>query len=282
MTQRLENRVAIITGGASGIGLATGKRLLAEGARLVIADVNPESVQAVSREFDNNGLSTRCATRIADVSDEADVAALVRFTEEHFGGLDIAFLNAGVGGAFGSVTELETTHWDETFALLVRSVFLGIKYCSPAMSRRGGGSIIATSSVAGLSGGAGGHPYSAAKAAVVSLVRSTAIELAARHIRVNSVAPGLVATPLVHRGDETRVPPVSAQQPWPEIGQPEHIAGVVAFLASDDAAFVTGETIAADGGLTANGANLWDGALYAPGLSGMNRGSTGKKPTINN
>lgn len=282
MSERLQNRVAIVTGGASGIGLATSRRLLSDGARVVIADLNTLSADAALRQLAADGYDGQCIAVPGDVSDEAHVADLVEQTVEQFGGLDIAFLNAGIGGAFGSIRDLEVAHWDETFSMLVRSVFLGIKYCAGAMRRRGSGSIIATSSVAGLSGGAGGHPYSSAKAAVVNLVRTSAIELAPDRIRVNSVAPGLISTPLVHRGDESRIPPTSNQQPWPDLGQPEHLAGVVAFLASDDAGFVTGETIAVDGGVMANGANLWENNLYTTGLSGMNRGSTGKKPTINN
>ena len=281
MTKRLNDRVAIVTGGASGIGLATSRRLLSEGARVVIADMNAQATESALKQFAEEGYQAHCDAVLGDVSDETQVAELVAHAVKQFGGLDIAFLNAGIGGAFGSIRDLQVSHWDETFSMLVRSVFLGIRFSADAMKARGGG-IIATSSVARLSGGAGGHPYSAAKAAVVNLVRTSAVELAPDRIRVNSVAPGLISTPLVHRGDESRIPPTTRQQPWPDLGHPDHLAGVVAFLASDDAGFVTGQTIAVDGGLMANGANLWETNLYTGGLSGMNRGSTGKKPTINN
>lgn len=282
MNPRLKNRVAIITGGASGIGLATVQRFLSEGANVVVADINPDATATAMASLVDAGYQQQCDSFIGDISDESTVASLVQHTIDRFGKLDVAFLNAGVGGAFGSITDLDTAHWDETFSMLVRSVFLGIKHCTPAMKQLGGGSIVATSSVAGIGGGAAGHPYSASKAAVINLVRTSAIELAQHRIRVNSVAPGLISTPLVHRGDASRIPPTSGQQPWPDRGQPEHLASVVAFLASDDAGFVTGETITVDGGAMANSASLWENNLYVGAVSGMNRGSTGLKPTINN
>ncbi|MGB7305575.1 MAG: SDR family oxidoreductase [Burkholderiaceae bacterium] len=283
MTKCLQDKVAVITGGASGIGLATVMRFLNEGAQVVIADLNEQTGALAMKQVSSAGFVERCQFFKGDVSSESDMAALMKMAVDTFGALDIAYLNAGVGGAFGSICDLEQDHWDETFAILVRSVFLGIKYAAEPMKARGGGSIIATSSVAGISGGAAGHPYSASKAAVVNLVRTTAIELAPFRIRVNSVAPGLISTPLVHRGDVTKIPPTNnQQQPWPDIGQPDDIAGVVAFLASRDAGFITGETIVVDGGATANGANLWAHNVFASGLSGMNRGNTGLKPTVNN
>lgn len=281
MTLRFENKVALVTGGASGIGLSTCERLLREGAKVMIADLNEAAGQQAVAELTDKGFGGRVHFEPVDVANEAMVSASTELTVKTFGPLDIAYLNAGVGGAFGSITDLTQAHWDETFALLVRSVFLGIKYACEPMKKNGGGSIIATSSVAGISGGAAGHPYSASKAAVINLVRTAAIELAPHRIRVNSVAPGLISTPLVHRGDESNIPSVSSAQPWPERGQPEHIAGVIAFLASEDAGFITGETITVDGGATANGANLWQDNLFVSGRSGMNRGSTGLKPTIN-
>jgi NAD(P)-dependent dehydrogenase (short-subunit alcohol dehydrogenase family) len=196
---------------------------------------------------------------------------------ENWGRLDIAFLNAGIGGAFGSILETHVEDWDQTFAWLVRSVFLGIKHAAPHMIAGGaGGSIVATASVAGLSGGGGPHAYSAAKAAVVNLVRSAALEFAPERVRINAIAPGVIITPLVHRGDMRNVPDISARQPLPDQGQPEDIAGALAYLVSDDARFVTGETLVVDGGVLAASANVWgaDNQLMA-GRPGMNRGSTG-------
>jgi NAD(P)-dependent dehydrogenase (short-subunit alcohol dehydrogenase family) len=176
--------------------------------------------------------------------------------------------------------------------VLVRSVFLGIKHGARAMKRQGqGGSIINTASVAGLSGGSGPLCYSACKAAVINLTRSAATELAPDKIRVNAICPGAILTPLVHRGSPDAVRPrLAGLQPWPEVGEPEHIAGAALFLASDDARFVTGEPLVVDGGLTAAGPNLisrmregqgqTNASVFASGMTGVDKGSTGQPPVI--
>ncbi len=146
-----------------------------------------------------------CSSRPTDVSIEPDVEALVALAVESFGRLDVMFNNAGIGGAFGPITELEVDDWDATFAVNTRSVFLGIKYAARVMIAQGdGGSIINTASVAGLSGGGGPQAYSAAKAAVINLTQSAAVELAPHRIRVNAICPGAVYTDLLHRGDPKR------------------------------------------------------------------------------
>lgn len=271
---RLQDRVAVITGGASGIGLAAAERLLAEGARVLIADLNAEAGATALDKLRAAGHDGRVDFTAGDVADEAAVRETTKRAAETWGRLDIAFLNAGVGGAFGSILDTEVEDWDQSFVWLVRSVFLGIKHAAPLMGE--GGSIVATASVAGLAGGGGSHAYSAAKAAVVNLVRSAALELAPRRVRVNAIAPGVIVTPLLHRGDPKNVPDVSARQPWPDRGQPEDIAAALAYLVSDDARFVTGETLVVDGGVLAGAANIWgaDNRLLA-GRAGMNRGSTG-------
>jgi NAD(P)-dependent dehydrogenase (short-subunit alcohol dehydrogenase family) len=223
-----------------------------------------------------------------DVSREDDVAAMIALAEQDFGGVDVVFNNAGVGGAIGAITETEVEDWDYTFAVLVRAVFLGIKHGARAMKRRGqGGSMINTASVAGLSGGAGPLAYSAAKAAVINLTRAAAVELAEFRIRVNAICPGGILTPLVHRGaPELAEKRLETMQPWPEAGRGEHIAGAALFLASDDARFVTGEALAVDGGLTAAGPDLRR-RMRAAGeqargfdFTGVDRGSTGLPPVI--
>lgn len=272
--KRLEDRVAVITGGASGIGLASAERVLAEGGRVILADLNATTGQAALERLRAAGYEGRVDFVQGDVTSEAQVAATMERALANWGRLDIAFLNAGVGGAFGSILETEVEDWDQTFVFLTRSVFLGIKHAARRMGP--GASIVATASVAGLAGGGGSHAYSAAKAAVVSLVRTAALELGPRRIRVNGIAPGVISTPLAHRGDERNLPDLGGRQPLPDGGQPTDIAAAFAYLGSDDARFMTGETMVVDGGLMAGGASIWvnDNRLLA-GRPGMNRGSTG-------
>jgi len=286
---RLEGKVAVITGGASGMGRSTALRFLAEGARVVVADLN----DAVGKEFLESAAAAghRQSLRFVrtDVAEEADVEAMIGLAVAEFGRVDIVFNNAGIGGAFGPLTDLRVEDWDFTFAVLVRGVFLGIKHGARAMKRQGdGGSIINTASVAGLSGGAGPLCYSACKAAVVNLTRAASLELAPDKIRVNAICPGGILTPLVHRGSpEAMRPRLQTLQPWPEAGEGEHIAGAALFLASDDARFITGEALVVDGGLTAAGPNLISRmrdpetpSVYTMGITGVDTGSTGQPPVI--
>ncbi len=280
---RLTGRVAIVTGGASGIGCATVLRFLAEGARVLIADLNEANgaeTLAVARAA-GHGESVRFLR--CDVSKEEDVAALVDEAERRFGRLDIAFLNAGVGGAFGPIGETSAEDWDYTFAVLARSVFLGMKHASEAMKRHGrGGVILVTASIAGMVGGCGSHAYSAAKAACISLIGNVATELAPARIRVVGIAPGVISTPLVHRGRPEKFEKQLTQQPWPERGEPEHIADVAAFLCSDEARFITGETVKVDGGLLAQGVALWGMGRDSTFMksAGVNRGTTGEAMVV--
>jgi NAD(P)-dependent dehydrogenase (short-subunit alcohol dehydrogenase family) len=285
MAGRFEGKVILITGGGSGIGRATVLRFLEEGAEVLAADYNAESIEQTMALARQAGKAGRLASFRGDVAADADNAAMAAAALDRFGHLDYAFLNAGVGGAFGPLADTAVDEWDYTFAVLVRGVYLGLKHCSLAMRKGGkGGAIVATASVAGLGGGAGSHAYSAAKAAVVNLTKNVAVEFAEYRIRVNAVAPGLIMTPLLHRGHPERVAPMARQQPWPETGGPEHIAGVVAFLCSDDAGFVTGETVVADGGLIAQGINMWGRGDANPMLrrAGVDRGTTGEAGAVRN
>jgi len=285
MTGRFDGRVAVITGGASGIGRATVMRFLNEGAKVTFADLNDANAEeslAIARAA---GHGDRVAYVKADVTDEAAMEACFAGAAAQWGRLDVSFLNAGVGGAIGPITETTVEEWDTSFSFLVRSVFLGAKHSVPLMRANPGGesgAIVATGSVAGLSGGGGPHAYSAAKAAVINLVRSLSLELAMYRIRVNGIAPGLIDTPLAHGGDPSRLPDMSDRQPWPDRGQPEDIAATVAFLASDDAKFITGETIAVDGGVMANSSNIWGLGENCRFLqkAGLNKGTTGLENTV--
>ena len=272
-------RAALVTGGASGIGRATVARLVAEGWQVVLADLNVVNGKRAAAE-----LGPRARFVRADVSDEADVAGAVATCVAEFGRLDCVVNNAGVGGAFGALTDSDVQDWDYTFAVLVRSVFLGIKHGARAMRAAGrGGSIVNTSSVAAFSGGAGPQAYSAAKAAVLNLGRVAAAELAEDRIRVNTVCPGVIATPLVGPDRETTRAVMAEVQPWPDLGRPEDVAEVIAFLAGDAARFVTGEDITVDGGVRAAGPRMhaaYGGEPRTRGLVGLNRGSTGQPPVI--
>jgi NAD(P)-dependent dehydrogenase (short-subunit alcohol dehydrogenase family) len=281
MAGRLDGKVAIITGGASGIGRATTLTFLREGAKVVIGDMNEASIAettAIAKAGD------RLAALRGDVSKEQDVAALVDLAVTRFGGVDCIFNNAGVGGAFGPIGDTTVEEWDFTFAVLVRGVFLGIKHASNRMKAQGrGGSIINTASVAGIGGGAGPHAYSGAKAAVANLTRAVSVELASSLIRVNAIAPGGIKTPLATgRHEAAWDKMIHEKQPWPELGMPQHIADAALFLASEESRFITGQVLVVDGGLTAQGPNMFGRDASSPMLkkAGINTGSTGAPGTI--
>ena len=279
---KLAGKVAIVTGGASGMGRATVMRFLAEGAKVMVADLNDANGAETLAVAKAQGHADGIAFLRCDVAQESDVAALVAETVKRFGRLDIAYLNAGVGGAFGPIAETSVEDWDYTFAVLVRSVFLGMKHASLAMKKNGGGVILATASIAGMVGGAGPHAYSAAKAGVISLIENVAAELGPHRIRVVGIAPGVISTPLLHRGKPERYEAQFRRQPWPDRGEPEVIADVAAFLCSDDARFITGETIKVDGGRLAQGLGLWGTGADNPfrRTAGVNRGTTGEAMVV--
>jgi len=276
--------VVLVTGAASGIGRAATDRFLADGWAVVAADVNAVHGEALVDEQSAAGRIERLAFVPTDVAVEDDVAGAVRTAVDRFGRLDAVVNNAGVGGAFGPITELEADDWDYTFEVVTRGVFFGVKHGARAMLEAGGGgSIVNTGSVAGLSGGAGPQAYSAAKAAVINLTRSAAVELAPWRIRVNTVCPGLILTPILGAGASRLDEVVGRAQPWPDVGRPEDVAAVIRFLASDDARFVTGEAINVDGGLSAAGPHIGDTLGGNPGLRGLvgvARGTTGIAPTV--
>lgn len=276
---RLAGKVAVITGGASGMGFATVMRFAAEGAKVVIADFNAETGAAALETATRQGYDVSFIR--TDVACETDIEAMCAHALSTYGRLDVLFNNAGVGGAIGPLTETTVEDWDYTFDVLAKGVFLGMKHGTKVMRGQGeGGSIINTASIAGLSGDGGPLVYSAAKAAVINLTKSSAVELAPDCIRVNAICPGFIATPLNDRGkpEETQQA-FSKSQPWPDYGRGEHIAGAALFLASDDAAFVTGEHIVVDGGLTAEGPGrsrrFPEKSARNSRYSGITKGSTG-------
>ena len=281
MTNRLEGRTAVVTGGASGIGLETTRRLLNEGACVLIGDYNSDASAKACAQLGAEGFSGRVAYRRVDVAEEPDVEALMKEAVSRFGRLDIVFNNAGMAGAIGPIVETEVAHWDATFAVMMRGVFLGVKHGARQMIARGaGGAIVNTASIAGLVGGVLPTAYSAAKAAVLNFTKNAANELAEYRIRVNAIAPGVIFTPLMHNGREEQAEAVVREiQPWPDRGEAHHVAQVVAFLCSEDAAFVTGESIAVDGGYLANGllrVHPLPGAKAKPDYAGITYGLTGR------
>ncbi len=247
---RLEGKVAIITGGASGIGEGTVRLFASEGARTVIADIQDELGEALASQ-----LGDGVVYQHTDVSREDDIRACIERATRDFGRLDVLFNNAGFGGAVGPIDEITAAEYDSTMAVLLRAVFLGIKYASPVMKSQGAGSIISTASVAGLRAGEGPHIYSVAKAAVIQLTKTAALELGEAGVRVNCICPGAIVTPLVNRGGA--IPPdalkqvFTAFQPVRRPGMPEDIARAALFLASDESTFVNGHAMVVDGGFMA-------------------------------
>ncbi len=283
---RLAGKVAVVTGGASGMGKATVLRFLEEGAKVVVADFNTLTGETVLAQAADMGFADNIRFVQCDVAQEKDIEAMLACAVDNFGRLDIVFNNAGVGGAIGPLTETTVEAWDYTMDVLAKGVFLGIKHAARIMKAQGhGGAIINTASIAGLSGDGGPMVYSAAKAAVISLTQSAAVELAPDHIRVNAICPGFIATPLAAAGQmEATEERFAKSQPWPEHGRGEHIAGAALFLASSDAEFVTGEALVVDGGLTAAGPELSKkfprGSARDSKVSGVTKGSTGEAPQI--
>jgi NAD(P)-dependent dehydrogenase (short-subunit alcohol dehydrogenase family) len=286
MMNRLDEKVAVVTGGASGMGLSTVVRFLEEGAAVVIADFNETTGTAAVEKAISLGYERRVSFIKTDVAREADIVAMLDDAVNRFGRLDVLFNNAGVGGAIGPLTQTTTEDWDYTFDVLAKGVFLGLKHGARHMQAQAhGGSIINTASIAGLSGDAGPLVYSAAKAAVISMSKAAAVELAQYRIRVNAICPGFIATPLADGGKPEAIRKSFAKsQPWPDYGRGEHIAGAALFLASSDAEFVTGESLVVDGGLTAAGPELSRKfpkiSASNSNFSGVTKGSTGEPSEI--
>jgi len=253
---RLQGKVAVITGGSSGIGAATVRRFCAEGARVVIGDVDDVGGAGLLEGLRAGGAEVvyqRC-----DVALEAEVEALLGVALAKFGGLDVVFNNAGIAGIPMPLLETEASAWDQSLAVNLRGVFLGVKHAGRTMRERGiHGSIISTASVAGLGGGRGPIAYSAAKAGVINLTRQAAIELAPLGIRVNCIAPGGIVTPIFtrHVAEEFIAPILAKAQPIARAGRPDDIANAALYLASDESSFVSGECLVVDGALTAGSRN---------------------------
>jgi NAD(P)-dependent dehydrogenase (short-subunit alcohol dehydrogenase family) len=270
MAGRLEGKVAMITGAASGIGLGTLELFVSEGAKVIAADIQDEKGAMLERRFPDAVRYSRC-----DVTQEADIAAAVALAESAFGGLDIQFNNAGISDRMGAITEVTADGWNWIFDILVRGPALGMKHAVPAMLKRGAGSIINTASIAGLQAGWGPIAYSTAKAGVVHMSRCAAAQLSPQGIRVNAICPGLIATSIfgatmgMTRDAADQMAALVAQnaqiaQPVKKPGLPQDIAQAALYLASDASAFVTGTHLVVDGGITVGSRHSWDPSAGSP------------------
>jgi NAD(P)-dependent dehydrogenase (short-subunit alcohol dehydrogenase family) len=243
MGEELAGKVAIVTGGASGIGRATAELFVDEGARVVVADVNDEAGEEVARS-----LGDAAAFRHADVANAADVQAVVDFAVEHFGGLHVMFNNAGIGSKFDRIVDNDFADFDAVIGVNLKGVMLGTQRAARHMAEHGGGAIVNTASIAALTGGAGPIVYRVSKAAVVQFSRCVAIDLAQYGIRVNCIAPGHIATGITNYD---MGPVIEHMQPLQRHGDSSDVAEAVLYLVSDRAAQVTGIVLPIDGGTTA-------------------------------
>ncbi len=246
---RLDKKVAIITGAASGIGRGVAELFLQEGAKVIIADINDDIGMKAANELGENARFKK-----TDVTSESDITALVDFAVSEFGQLDIMHNNAGAFGVRGELLGIDTDSFDATFALLVRSVFLGMKHAGTVMKKQGSGVILNTASISATTPGYGPHIYQAAKAAVLQLTKSVALEFAEYNIRVNSISPGGVYTPLISNAlgiDEDTTNDISdfmaTTMPLNRVGTPLDIARGALFLCSDEASFITAQNLIIDG-----------------------------------
>ena len=250
---RLSGKRAIITGAGSGIGRASALLAVSEGASVIAVDLVEDSVDQTAKIIRDNG--GEVTTVAADAGDEDAVHGLVDLAMSKFGGLDIFYANAGISGGLVPLSEQTPAHWMEVLRVNLLGPFLAIKHASPVMIEQGKGSIVCTASVAALRANAGGSPYSASKAGVISLVQTTANSLFGTGVRVNAVCPGLIETGMTkpifdgarQRGTEDKIGQLN---PTARYGLPEEIARVAMFLASDEASYVNGQAFPVDGGLT--------------------------------
>lgn len=238
-------KVAVITGGASGIGLATARKLLSEGAKVVLVDWN-EDVSEIAKTLNNDALGIGC-----DVSSDTDVQKSVNDIMEKFGHIDFLVANAGIGGGPNKAHEVSVDEWNKVIGVNQTGIFLMNKYVISEMLKNGGGAIVNTSSMYGLVGTTMSFAYSASKGAINQMTRSLALTYARDNIRVNAVAPGYVDTPILAEVPKEAKDAMANQLPVGRLGKDTEIANLICYLLSDDATFITGAIVPIDGGFTA-------------------------------
>ncbi len=248
---RLTGKVAIITGAGSGIGWAAASRFAEEGARVVCADVSGQEREIADL------LGDVALPAGVDVTQAADVQRMIATTIEHFGRVDILLNNAGFGGPHAALADTDEAMFDTIVAINLKGVFLGMKYAIPVMLDTGGGAIVNTASASGLVGWKGLSCYAAAKAAVVQMTKSAALDYAETNVRINAICPGMTYTGLAGAKPGDEVPPGNyLPTPMARWGEPAELAAAALFLASDEASFVTGAALPVDGGYSASGPML--------------------------
>jgi len=252
--KRLEGRVALVTGAASGIGRASAKLFAGEGAKVVAVDRAAE-VAATAEAIKGAGGTARAIA--CDVSNEAEIAAAVDAAVKEFGTLDVLYANAGVSGGLKPFLELDAADWLAVLQVNLIGAYLCVKHAARIMVPKGKGSIICTASVAGIRSGAGGAPYSASKAGVISLVQTGANFLGGTGVRLNAICPGLIETGMTkpifdYARAKGSAGKIGQLNPLKRYGEPDEIANMALFLASDDASYVNGQAIAVDGGLSSS------------------------------
>ena len=252
---RLAGKVAVITGGSGGIGLATARLFAAEGANVVLVDLDAERLQLALTEIGSAAVSRQ----VGDVSDEAQMQAVLQATVALHGRLDVLFCNAGTEGRIAPLAEMPVADFDRVMAVNVRGVFLGLKHALPLMQRQRSGSIIITSSVAGFKGAQHLAPYAASKHAVVGLMRSAVLETGASGVRINTIHPSPIDTRMMRAIEHGRAPGaeaaakqmIASRIPLGRYGTADEVAATALFLASDDSRYCTGGRYSVDGGMTA-------------------------------
>lgn len=252
---RLDDKVAVITGGSGGIGAEAGRIFVREGARVLLVDLQEEPLKKAAQSIGGDAVSYA----VADVTQPEQVQAYVRAAVERYGGIDISLQNAGIEGVVQPITDYPIDMFDKVMAVNVRGVWLGIKYLMPEIQKRGGGSIIITSSVAGIRGTAGVSAYITSKHAVIGLMRTAALEGAEHKIRVNTVNPSPIETRMMRSLEEGFAPGaamhakerIAATVPLQRYGTPEEVANLMLFLASDESRYCTGGVYMVDGGISA-------------------------------